>query len=250
MRSSSFEHAVGFLLMSAVVPYGCAPALTGAANKSLPENRPNAQSDCVEVTSRSAATLADAMYRLGKAISIGSEPDGENRATAAQQFRGIIVDHPWFAPGYRGLGIVEATRGNWVASYTAYKHYLHFAMDKAERNMVRDELSKLEKKHPALRAYAHGEQAAAEADWPRVIDLMSDVIAQRPTFSLAYRLLGIAYASRARATQAIEAYRAYLDLDKYAPDQRQVEAIIDKTTYALEKRARRRAGDKIEANEK
>jgi len=183
--------------------------------------------------------MGDAMYRLGKAVQAGTEPSPDARAASAQLFRQLIIDFPTFAPGYRGLGIVEGTRGQWLAAYVAYKHYIQLDLSAAEKENVRAELAKLAQQDPVLGLYANGEQAAFNNEWTRVIIVMGEVVAERPSFSLAYRLLGIAYAAQGKAKHSVDAYRTYLSLDKLAPDQKEVAQIITDINYALERKTRR-----------
>lgn len=63
--------------------------------------------------------------------------------------------------------------------------------------------------------YAEGVAAFEEADWPRVVELMSEVVEARPWHDDAYTRLGFAYRKLGDYERSLEAYDRALELNPH-----------------------------------
>ncbi len=200
----------------------------------VPRERTSA---CAEHAVQSARLTSETLLRYGAAVRLSRSLDDKSRAEAARLLTQLAKDAPWFAQAHYGLGHAHAAREALIPAYLAFKHYLQFDVHPNDRDDVRTSLATLESKEPLLATYAKGERAAIDGKWPDAARLAQEVVAAKPSFSLAHRLLAASYAATGRAEQAIASYEAYLDLDELAVDRDVVRRIIADTKAALRERA-------------
>lgn len=196
----------------------------------------DAAGGCYETVTLSPAEQSAVFLRYAGAIRLARADAEKPRAEAARVLEQLAREAPWLIGTHRALAVVQAARGQWLAAYAAYKRYLHFDLHPSDREASRAALAELEHKLPALERFANAERAAVKRAYSDAARMAEEVVADKPSFAPAHRLLGIAYAATARPEDAVAAYERYLKLDALAVDGAAVQAIIDQTRQALRAR--------------
>ncbi|MCC6807794.1 MAG: hypothetical protein IT381_10240 [Deltaproteobacteria bacterium] len=212
---------------------GACAAEQSAAPASAPYRVVAFAPTCDDAMPRPGDVVRDVMLRYAKATRLARSDDEQARADAVRLLTELAGERPWFVHVHRALGIANGFAGAWLSSYVAYKRYLQLDVHAADRADVRAQLYVLETKQSVLKRYAEAEEAATRLEWASALQLLEEVLARKPSFPLAHRLLAIVYASTARAEEAIDEYETYLKLDALAVDRDAVETIIHDTRAAL-----------------